>query len=215
MEALTQEHERAPEQASPSEPGVSPAEPRTGGEDDTREGRAVEAFARGHEGLTEDDERDALDFLLAPKPQRQYGVKVAYDTEAGERPLIFVIRGVDGRRLDSIEQSARNETTGNLDVIGADCMVVAEGTAFLETPAGRRVELTSAEFLTVRRPAVENPAEMVEHKLASPAMALEARFRTQLGLISGVAREIRRVSGYDGSKVGAAQRRLVDAAGNS
>lgn len=170
---------------------------------------AVEAYARDHEGLTEDDERDALDFLLAPKPPRQYAVPVDYDTESGVRPLKFIITGLDGRRIDAIEQANRSATTGVLDQITADCQIVAEAAVGIEGRPGHRVALDSEEYLTIRRPGKE-PV-----KLASPADALEARFKTQLGLISGVAREVRRISGYDPQRVGIAQRRLVEAAGNS
>lgn len=199
MEAGTQDRVEAAQPREPEEPGAL----------------AVEAYARGHEELTEENERDALDYLLAPKPPRLYGVTVQYDTDAGLRPLTFVIRGMDGRRLDAIEQAHVSEATGRLDRIAADCQLVAEGTAWLESASGRKVELDSAEFLTIRRPREGHPETMEEHRLSAPPDALEARFRTQLGLLSGVARELRRISGYDPERIGVAQRRLVDAVGNS
>lgn len=211
MEAGAAVHEGQPQ------PGLGADDPELKGE------RAVEAYARDHEDLTPADERDALDFLLAPKPPRQYGVRVQYDTEAGLKPLTFVIRGMDGRKLDSIEQANVSEATGTLDRITADCQLVAEATLCLEDASGRKVELGSPEFLTIRRPKAvgagdelaEGEERFDEHRLASPADALEARFKTQLGLLNGVAREIRRISGYDPERVGVARRRLVDAVGNS
>lgn len=206
---------------------VEPASPRSRADEPTpadaaraeaeeqRQANAVEAYARAHEGLTEENERDALDFLLAPKPPRLYDVKTTYDTEDGPRKLTFVVRGVDGRKLDSIEQAHVSETTGRLDRISADCQLVAESTTFLEGRLGHQVELTSQQFLTVKVPNPDNPSGFEEQQLASPADALEARFRTQLGLVSGVAAEIRRVSGYDPERVGSAKRRLVNAVGNS
>jgi hypothetical protein len=200
---------------------VAAAEPRSAPDAGEERGDlAVEAYARDHEGLSDEDERDALDFLLAPKPPRIYGVKVKYDTEAGIRPLTFVVRASDGRKIDGIEQANVSEATGKIDRITADCQIVALACVALESASGRAVELTSAEFLTVRVPkrddsSGEPTGEMVETRLASPADALEARFKTQLGIVSGVAREVRRISGYDPERVGVAQRRLVDAAGNS
>lgn len=177
---------------------------------------AVEAFARDHEGLTDEDERDALDFLLAPKPPRLYGVTVQYDTEKGTLPLTFVIRGTDGRRIDAIEQLHVSETTGKVDAISAECQLVAEATVFLEGRPGHHVKLDSDEYLTVRKPKPEDEGGGFETvRLASPADAIEARFRTQLGLIAGVANHIRRISGYDPTRVGNAQRRLAAAVGNS
>lgn len=194
----------------PGTPRVSPAEPHR--EDpEARGAAAVEAYARDHEGLTEEDERDALDFLLAPKPPRLYGVKVEYETEDGARDLTFVIRGVNGRKIDELEQAHVKESpdgSQRVDQISSDLGLVAEGCVKLVT-LKQALDLRSERFRTILVPG-KDPILM-----ASPAEALEARFGTQLGLISGVAREIRRVSGYDRSKVGAAQRRLMDAAGNS
>lgn len=197
----------------PETPGVGTPQPRDADASEEAKGAAaVEAFARDHEGLSDEDERDALDFLLAPKPPRLYGITVDYDTEAGVRPLTFVVRGMDGRRLDAIEQANVSETTGKLDAISAECQLVAEATVYLEDRKGRQVKLDSEEFLTVRIPRGE---DVETQRLASPAMALEARFRTQLGLIAGVAAQVRLLSGYDPRKVANPQRRMAAAVGNS
>jgi hypothetical protein len=175
----------------------------------------VEAYARGHEELDAENERDALDYLLAPKPARLYDVKVDYETDTGTEPLTFVVRAMDGRKIDSIEQRNVSESTGQLDAITANCELVAEGCEGIESKSGRRVKLDSDEFLTLLVPKQGGAEGETEPKrLASPALALEARFRTQIGVIAGVAREIRRMSGYDPTRVGQAQRRLVEAAGN-
>jgi hypothetical protein len=225
--SITTETDRAPgaeelpgrpaevEAASPRASDATDAELAAAEAEERRQGNAVEAYARGHEGLTEENERDALDFLLAPKPPRLYDVKVTYDTEDGLRELVFVIRGMDGRMIDRIEQSHVSEATGRLDVISANCHLVAEATAFLSGRPGHEVKIDSAEFLTIRRPNPDNPEGYEETALASPVDALEARFKTQLGLIAGVSSEVRRVSGYDPERVGTAKRRLVNAVGNS
>jgi hypothetical protein len=205
MAAAPATDETRVEDASPREP-----DPDLKGE------LATEAYARDHEGLTAENERDALDYVLAPKAPRLYDVRVMFDTDDGLMPLVFVIRGSDGRKLDAIEMECVNESTGRVDQITADLRIVAElGCVQLETPR-RALKLASEEFRTVRRPkpgGVEGETETFVH--ASPVEALEARFKTQLGLVSGVARQVRVISGYDAERVGAARRRLVVASGNS
>lgn len=179
--------------------------------DDRREA-AVEAYARDHDGLTEGNERDALDYILGPKPPREYDVKVEVETDAGPRPMTFVIRAMDGRKIDSIEQTHVSQATGVIDRFGADSEIVAEALVMLESPR-RKVDPRSAEFLTmkVRNRDTDEEEDFVH---ASPAEALLARYRTQLGLLAGVAREVRRVSGFDAGKVSEAKRRLIAASGN-
>jgi hypothetical protein len=176
---------------------------------------ATEAFAQDRDELTVENEKSALDFLLAPKPPRWYGVTVDYDTEEGILPLTFVVRGVHGRKLDRLEQAAVSETTGKVDVISAELSIVAEATGHLLDGLGKRIELTSGEFLTVRVPNPDAPGEWLTQRLAAPTEALEARFATQLGLIAGVAAKVRQLSGYDPRKVGDPKRRMTAAAGNS
>lgn len=206
----------APVTTTEAPDAVGEASPRPLDAAEARGEAAVEAYARDHEGLTGENERDALDHLLAPKPARLYDVKVQYDTEDGLLPLTFVIRGADGRKLDAIEQECLNEATGRMDSMTADLRIVAElACEQLETP-GRTLRLDSEEFRTMRRPKPggdEGEIETFVH--ASPVEALEARMKTQLGLVSGVAREVRRISGFDAQRVGQANRRLVAASGNS
>lgn len=202
--------------ATPRKEELSPEEARRLEREEARQDAAVEAFNRDHEELTEEDEQDALDYLLAPKKPRLYDVAVQYDTDDGRVPLTFVVRGMDGRKLEEMEKRHRSETTGELDVIGYDCELVATACEFLESRRGRKIKINSDEFLTVKVPDPDNPdGELIEQKIEAPPVALEARFRTQLGLLSGVARSIRFVSGYDPQRVGEARRRLVNASGNS
>jgi hypothetical protein len=206
----------APVTTTEAPDAVGEASPRPLDAAELRGEAAVEAYARDHEGLTGENERDALDHLLAPKPARLYDVKVQYDTEDGLLPLVFVIRGVDGRKLDRIEQECVSDVTGRMDSMTADLRIVAEeGCAWLET-ARRSLRLESEEFRTMRRAKPDGEAgEMETFVHASPVEALEARFKTQLGLISGVAQRVRRISGFDAERVGQANRRLVAASGNS
>lgn len=167
----------------------------------------------GEEDLTVTEERGALEFLLGAPSPKVYTVPVDFDPgEGAMAKLKWVVKALDGRRIDAVEERNRNEATGRLDQITADCELVAEATLFFSDITGRRVKPTDDEFLTVqmRRPG-EAPEEV---RMASPSDAIEARFRTQLGLVSGVAREVRRISAWDAERVGKAQRALVEAAGN-
>jgi hypothetical protein len=202
-------------------PGVSPAQPLVADDEmsaaaeehEARGEAAVEAYARDHEDIPEEAERDALDYLLGAKPPRLYGVPVEMETDRGSAPLTFVIRAQDGRKLDATEQRFVNASTGVIDRTSADIAIVGEATLYLTSPSGRKVDPRSEEFRTMQVRRVDTGEETtITH--ASPEEALEAQFRTQLGLLAGVAREVRRVSGFDPAKVGQAQRRLVEAAGN-
>lgn len=197
------------------EPGATTAKARPSADGDAEAREAVEqevaaeqaAISKAAErpgDVTEEEARGALSYLLGARKPLPYEVKTTYETEHGPKPLTFVIRQVDGRKIDAIEGRHRDRTTGILDQIGADVSVAAEGLIAIEDESGARVAATSEEFRTVHP---EQPP------LASPIDALTARFATQLGILSGVAREVRRVSGWAPERVGQAERRLVDAAG--
>lgn len=205
-------------EAPSATPGVWSVTPRSGVPDPEAKGAAaVEAYARDHMGLTDENERDALDYVLAPKPPRFYDVKVQYETEDGPVPLTFVIRGYDGRKIDAIESRNRDEMTNRLDQTTYDCELITEAGVMLESATGRQVRFDSDEFLTLKVPDPDDPTGQTikTQRVAAPPIALEARFKTQLGLLMGVANEIRSVSGYDPQRVGSAHRRLVVASGNS
>jgi hypothetical protein len=213
MEQDTQQHTpQAPtgmEDVAPAAPTAAAPPPPA----DERGEAAVEAFARNHEGLEEKDERDALDWLLGSKPQVEYGVPVTLLTESGDATFTWVIRQMDGRKIDGIEARHRNEMTGKYDRIGADCDVAAEATVCLQSESGRKLDPKSEEFRTMRvRDTRNGEVTTLVHPSAGEAIA--ARFRLQLGVVSGVASEVRRISGYDPEKVGSAKRRLVVASGN-
>jgi hypothetical protein len=156
------------------------------------------------------DELAALDFLLGAPIPSVWDLWVTFDTPKGPARIKWTFHAMDGRKIDRIEQRNRNDNTGIIDQLTADSQIVAEGSLFIADATGREVKLTSDEFLTVPS-ATPGEAPL---KLASPADAIEARFRTQLGIIGGIAREIRKVSGWDIERIGKAQRRLADAAGN-
>lgn len=180
---------------------------RVGGGDKGRE--MVEHAAMGAV-LDEEEERDALDWMLGDAPPINYDVTVQWETPQGRKPLTFVIRQMDGRKIDSIEQSHLNRQTGVLDKFASDAEIVAEATLFLTTPAGKQVDVRSATYRTVKIRDRET-GEMREQELASTPAALLFRFRKQLGLLAGVANQVKRTAGWDPERVSDAQRRLVEA----
>jgi hypothetical protein len=181
--------------------------PQPSAEGDPKGAAAIDKAADGGK-LTDGEERSALEYLLGGGKPTIHEVPVQYMTDAGLLPMTFEIRQMDGRRIDAIEQANINENTGRPDVITAAAQIVAEATVALTDPTGAKTDPKSEQFRTVPTPDGE------PRLLASPADALIARFRLQLGLVQGVATEVRRVSGWDAEYVGRAKRKFVEASGN-
>lgn len=193
---------------------VAEATPSAAAAVDDKQAAAVEAYAQDREGLSEEDERDALDYILGARSPRQYDVKVTLDTDTGQADLIFVIQAQDGLKIDKIEQRHVSDATGRLDQYAADAEIVGDATVCLLSPrTGRQVNPRDEKFRTMQVRRVDTD-EMGELTHPNAGAALQARFRDQLGLLSGVAREVRRVSGFDVGRVAEAKRRLVAASGN-
>lgn len=159
----------------------------------------LDAAANG-EVLTDEEEHAALHFLLGPRTRIEHKVKIQYDTPEGEKPLTFIITARDGRELDKIEQANISEVTGNLDQVTTWCQIVAAATMRIVDETGESIDPKSETFRTV------NPEQP---PLASPADAIEARFKTQMGLIAGLSGRVRSISGWNPEKVGTVERVLV------
>lgn len=153
--------------------------------------------------LEPDEEVAALDYLLGAPQASVHEIEVQYETPAGLTPLTFVVRSIDTRKIDKIELRNLDPSTGQIDRLTADCEIVAAATIHMRDASGREVKLDSVEFLTVPRRG-DDP---FTH--AAPPLALEERFRDQMGLISGVVLEIKRSSGYSPDRVKRAKRVLV------
>lgn len=173
-------------------------------------GRENVAHAAMGAELNGEEERSALDWLLGAPVLMLHTVPVDYETPVGMTKITFVLRQLDTRVIEKIEQKYVSDATGRIDRIGADVEMVADALVHLEDATGRQVKITDDEFVTVPR-RDPNSGEVEDVKLASTHMALERRFAKQLGLINSVAIQVRRVAGYDPERVGSAQRRLVDA----
>lgn len=156
------------------------------------------------------EEKSALDWLLGDPKPIIYNVPVQYETPAGMVPMTFVLRQIDARKIDAIEQKHVNQATGVLNQFDANVELIAEATLFITDPSGKQMKLDSEEFRRAKR-RDPTTGEIVPFVLASGTLALERKFRMQLGLLNGVGVQIRRVAGFDTERVGKAQRRLVDA----
>lgn len=173
-------------------------------------GRTNVAHAAQGAELTDGEERSALDWMLGGPVNMEHVIPADYETPAGMLKVKFVTRMLDSRVLDEIQQRHVNDTTGKLDKLSVDVEIVARATKYLTDPTGRQVPLDSEEYLTVRRKNSRGEEESV--KLASPHDALEYHWKGQEGVLSGVSDQITKTAGYSLDRVGAAQRRLVDAA---
>lgn len=178
---------------------------------EARQAAAAEAFARDHDGLTLDDEVDALDFILSGKPPAVHTVPLTIVTDTGHSRLEWDFKAQDARLIREIEDRNTNESTGVIDTVTNDAQLLAEATVELRTPR-RTIDIRSTEFRTIR--ARKAGSDEYEEITLSPPDALEARFKKQWGLAANVANEVRKLSGYDKTKVGASHRKLVTASGN-
>ena len=162
----------------------------------------LEAAATG--GKVDDDgERSVLDYLLGRTYQPEHYVDVKYETAAGRMKLRLFLKALPERKMDEID--ARNrEGEGpfaKLDTAGFNASLVAESLYAIEDPeSGRRIDPDSTAFLG-GAPSVD--------------VAIEGRFKYQPGILSSVAEEIRKLSGYSPDRVGTAQRVIQTATGNS
>jgi hypothetical protein len=170
----------------------------------------LEHAAQGAE-LSLEEEKNALDWLLGDPIAIPHSIPVDFETPDGTKKLEFIVRKMDASKIDAIEQRHLNTNTGRMDQAAADCEIVGTLADAVTTQGdAREVDLTSAEFRTLRlRNKSNGNVETVT--LATPMEALSARFRGQEGLIMGIAREMRRLAGYDPGRVGQAQRRLTEA----
>lgn len=198
----------APEQAKDEhadDPRYKRARAVSGGD----KGREMLEHAAQGAKLDEAEEISALDYLLGSPSRAVFDVEVQVSTPAGDRPVTFVVQAQDGKVIERIENAHRNENTGVLDSIPSSAALVAEATEKL-VQGGREVSIRSPEFLTME--IVDAGGVKAEHTFADPSLVLMRRFTGQQGLIVFVANEIRRVSGFDPSRVAIGKRRLVKAA---
>lgn len=151
------------------------------------------------------EEHSAVAFLLGQQRAPKYKVPVQFDTDVGTLTLQWTIRALDGKTIDRIERANTDDSKGPLDPdavddLRANAELVAEATVQIEDATGAVTKVNDPDFL---------------NGLVSGADALMARFHWQSGLLTGMASQVRRASGWAPDRIGEATRVMVDAAGNS
>lgn len=210
MEAVPTE--RNPEQPGVGEPPTKDPRDRANGLDAAAPQSVVDV-ARGHK-VDGAGERSAVRHLLGQQRAPKYKVRVDFATDDGDVRLWFYVKSLGSKRIDQIENAHTDKTkvtaTGEpeSDQLAINAEIVADATMTISddepgTPAyetGAKTKPDDREFLS---------------GMVTAAAALQARFHWQEGLLTGVAREVRRISGWAPDRVGQAERVLVDVAGGS
>lgn len=150
-------------------------------------------------------EEEALEFLLGDPAAIGFEVPVMIYVPGGkDKELTFLIRQVDGKKLIDLENEYRTGGAGpfsELDEPNFNAALCAEATLkIVDKETKEEVDPRSEKFI----------GEWV-----TPVDAMRNRFRFQAGLLAGVTANIRRVSGYDQTRVGIAQRAAREAVSNS
>ena len=160
--------------------------------------------ARGEEvdGL---GESEALRFLLGRTQPLLFDVPVKYDTPEGQKRIVFVVRQVDGGRILELEKEHRkgDGPFAELNDVALNAALVAESCVAIVDPSLEDAEVDPKSDA------------FVGGSPGGPSMAMQIRFKFQSGLLDGVSGQIRSVSGYNPTRVEAANRSIRDAAGNS
>lgn len=201
--------------------GMVPAQPPASDQQEDPRFVAARAAGQGEEGremlehvrqgaeLSPAEEKSGLDWLLGDPVAIPHEIPMQLETPDGMKEVFFIVRKSDPGKIDQIEQRHVDRVTGRIDQLAADTEIVATCSDAIRDGT-RTVELTSPQFLTMRLRNTET-GKIEDLQLASPIEALSRRLRGQQGVLFGVAREIRRVAGYDPTRVGQAQRALVEA----
>ena len=197
-----------PQQPAPGEPTTKDPRDRAGGLPPDAPQSVVDA-ARGHK-VDSAGERSGVAFLLGQQRAPRYKVPVEFATDEGDVKLWFLIHSLDSNRIEKIEKAHTDSTKimGESDDLMIAAEVVAD--ACISISDG---EPGKPEYDTL--PKVHPADETFRNGMTSGADALRARFHWQEGLLSGVASNVRRISGWAPDRVGQAERVLVDVAGGS
>lgn len=170
--------------------------------------RKAEAGNGQEKTITPQEEREAMRYLLssAGKPM-EYTAPVEWETDNGPKKIPWRLRSLPAREIDRIETENRQEGSNPFEGLkepNASAALVAAATVF--------PDIRSEEFRRPPEPTDTNPDRIAD---ADPADALMRVFEFQSGLLSGLAGEVRRISGFDPQRVGMAKRSLTRAVGNS
>lgn len=178
-----------------------PRPPRTPGvEEEAPEGVHR---AAADQPVSDAEEYDALDWFLGATQRPTATVPVQLWTPKGDVEMTWKIRAVDGARIQQIDDEHRTGSGpfAKLDKIGFAAQLVSESAVEIWGAKGKRVKVDSEEFIGAA------PGGL--------ASAVRLRFKNQEGLLESLGDRVQELSGYSADRVGAAQRVLVDTAGNS
>lgn len=157
---------------------------------------AVQKAVQAPDQISDQEEKDALDFLLGGLPRLEYTVPVQIETPDGPRELIWRIRQVGADEQMLIEQKHRDADNpfSRVDAVGFAQELVLAGTVAIGTP-GRMIAPDDEEWVG-------------GHPLGA-AGAMKTRFKHQGGIFFGLRDRIQEVSGTS-SNVGSARPAGVD-----
>lgn len=154
--------------------------------------------AKAAEGVepTAQEEHEGTNWLLsATPPDEEYTVPVKVSPDS-EDEIDWVVRRLDVKFFEGVDTKHRNPDTGRLDGIAAVADTVVAATVSIDGVADA---LRKPDFL---------------EGAADPADALRRRFAFEWGLMDQLSTEIRRLTGYDFTRVGSGKRRLARATKN-
>lgn len=182
-------------EATKERPGLSPDAPD-----------AIQKAADGDK-ISPAEERSALEYLLGPQRAPRYEAKVTFSTDAGDVELLWGLKALPGEQIIRIERRNTKvnaeDPLDSVDDLQMAAELVAEATTHIRDKSGRETRPADEDFR--RRPNGELVPTDVE--------ALRQRFYFQTGILTALAAQVRRISGWGPDRVGTAQRVLVDAVG--
>lgn len=150
-------------------------------------------------------EASALGFLLGPTAALLYRVDLKFDTPYGTKRLRFVLRQMDGKQIEAIDNEHRQQGSSNpmapIDTVPRDAHRVAEATQEI-------VDLETDESVK------PSDARFIGDMPGGPAVAMEKRFRFQPGLLAALSFQVERISGFAGDRIEAVEP-VTRAVGNS
>lgn len=153
--------------------------------------------------VSDREEKDALDWLIAGtrRAEKTYPVKIT--TPEGLQTIYVHMHAVDGTREEEIDAECRDGDGpfARLSTTQFNAALVAEACEWIAGENGKKMRPDSEEF-TAGHPG-------------GAAVALQNRFKYEPGIVEALAGRVRELSGRGGDRVGAGTRAMVNSVGNS
>lgn len=147
-------------------------------------------------------EKGALDFMLSNPDPAPFHSDVLVGTPAGLKKLRFHMHQLDGSRIETLETEHSNGVGpfATVDRYRLNCAKIAEATDKMVDENGKELTPIDSEFL---RDAI------------APPIAFERMFKYEPGVAEQLGEQIDRMAGMTRDRVGAAEREMTTAVGNS